>query len=572
MYIPHILLARIRHILIFIFCAIGTIVLYLFHLQISQSHFFTKLSKQNYLRTEKIASPRGTITDQHGTLLVTNRPVYSLFWEGSGNRQLTAAQQAVARHVISLCHLDQDLLAVLEKTERRSQKIKLKPDIPFEELCTVLETMPGSKNITVQQTYERCYPYNNTACHIIGYLSTKDALRGKMGLESLYEEQLKGQAGKILRVTNAVGSSVHAHTVSQALEGKTLQTTLDLSLQQIAEEVFPSEFEGSMLLMDEDGALEVVLSRPSFDPSIFLKPITHTQWRLLQEKKGFMNRAFSACYPPASLFKLVTLAAGIEMGIVSPNRHWNCPGYTDFKGRSYHCNNNTVHGSVSTKQAFAVSCNLPFYEIGKRISIDTLARYAQDLGLGYKTGVTFPEQSGLVPTTQWKKRVKNEPWWPGETLSAAIGQSSLLVTPLQIACLMSAVCTGYRVRPRILLEEPMAHELLSLKSTTLEYIQECLHSVITRGSGAALGTLKGFTIKGKSGTAQVRARHSDVVRKKDMPHGYFAAHVQYKQEKPRTLVIFIEHAGSSSHAVHVAYKFLFRYAILVDSHLKKTSP
>lgn len=563
MFIPHILSERMRPILLCLFAALGTIVIYLFHLQISQSQLFSRLSKRNYLRTEHIASPRGNITDRNGALLVTNRPLYSLLWEGRGTR-LTPAEHTALKQLLLLCKLDQEILPDIEQAERRSQKYKLVNDISYEQLSEVLEKVPASKNLVIKETYERSYPHNNTACHIIGYLSVKDSLQGKMGLERLYEEDLQGHAGQKLKVTNAIGNPLHAHMVSHALAGKTLQTTLDLTLQQIAEDVFPSGYEGSMLFMDEDGALEVVLSRPSFDPSIFLKPISHAQWNLLQEKKSFMNCAFSACYPPASLFKLVTLAAGLETGIVTPHTPWHCKGYTDFKGRHYHCNNNTVHGQISTKQAFAQSCNQPFYEIGKRLSIDTLARYAQDLGLGSKTGILFPEQSGLVPTSQWKKRVKNEPWWPGETLSAAIGQSSLLVTPLQIACLVSALCTGYRVRPRILTDEPIVHELLSIKPSTLMYIQECLQGVIIQGTGSTLASLKGFKLKGKSGTAQVRSRHTDVMRRKDMPHGYFTAHVQYRNEKPRTLVIFIEHAGSSSHAIRVAYNFLARYALAIE--------
>jgi len=571
MHIPHALVSRIRHILLIIFCAIGTIIVYLFHLQISQSHFFNRLSKQNYLRTEKIAPLRGIITDQHGTALVTNRPVYSVFWDGSGNRQLTFYQQACARHTISLSGLNDAVLYEIEKAERFSRKILLASDISFESLCKLFETMPASKNITVKEHYERCYPYGITACHIIGYLSTKNATQGKMGLERLYEEDLKGQAGQVIKITNAIGNHLQAHTISQALAGKTLTTTLDLPLQLIAEEVFPADYEGSLIFMDEDGALKVVLSRPSFDPGMFLKSMSKTTWNLLLEKNGFVNRALGACYPPASLFKLVTLAAGIETGIITPHKVWDCKGYTDFKGRDYHCNNNTVHGSISTKQAFALSCNMPFYEIGKRISIDTLASYARELGLGCKTGIAFPEQYGLVPTTHWKKRVRHEPWWPGETLSAAIGQSSLLVTPLQIACLMSAVCTGYRIKPRILFEEPVSQEILSIKQSTLSYVQECLQSVISHGTGASLSTLEGFTIKGKSGTAQVRSRSTEVIRRKDMPHGYFAARVQYRHEKPHTLVVFIEHAGSSKYAVRTAYKFLSRYGHWAHKSSKTSS-
>ena len=564
MYILELLSFRIKRIFLLMFCAFCGLTLYLFHLQIGETNRFARLSKRNFIRKEKIESPRGNITDQYGTLLATNRPLYTLYWQGTGNLELTHEQLKNSALASSLCALDSSVLPKIPTAERRTQRIKLISDLPYAQLTKLVEQIPSRKNLVIKRTYERCYPYHDLACHIVGYLGIKDAIRGKMGLERIYNKKLEGQSGKVLTITNAIGHRLQAHTLSLASAGKTVKTTLDISLQKVAEQLFPKEFEGCFLLMDDDGALEVVLSRPSFEPGIFLRPITHTQWKLLQEKQGFINRAFSACYPPASLFKLITLAAALETGLITTATQWDCTGHVDFKGRRYHCNRRTGHGILSTKKAFAHSCNIPFYEIGKLISIDTLAHYAQDLGLGYKTGILFPEKQGLVPTTHWKRRVKKEPWWPGETLSAVIGQSSLLVTPLQMACMVSAVCTGYRIRPRILVDEPIIHEPLEVKQETLMFLQHCLHSVIKKGSATSLKTLEGFTIKGKSGTAQVRSLSTQRLEKKHLPHGYFAAHFQYKNEKPRTLVILLEHAGSSRHAIRLAYQFLSRYAKLVD--------
>ena len=565
MYILQLLSTRIKRILLLTFCALGAITVYLFHLQIKQVTFFSQLSKRNFLRKEKIASPRGNITDRHGALLATNRPVYTLFWQGTGHWELSPLQLKNGALAASVCSLEPTIVVSIQKAEQRTQLIKLVSDMSFEQLTQLVEQLPVRKNLIIKRTYERYYPHNSLACHIVGYLGIKDAIRGKTGLERIYNDKLKGQSGTMLKITNSIGHRLQAHTISQASAGKTVQTTLDLSLQQAAENLFPKDCEGSLILMDDDGALEVVLSRPSFEPGIFLKPITHAQWNLLQEKNGFINRAFSACYPPASLFKLVTLAAALETGIISVDTQWDCTGSIDFKGRLYHCNNRWGHGTLSTKEAFAYSCNIPFYEIGKRISIDTLAQYAQDLGLGSKTGVLFPEKQGLVPTSHWKRRVRKEPWWPGETLSAVLGQSSLLVTPLQMACMVSAVCTGYRVRPRILTDALVVHEPLETTPETLMFLQHCLESVIKKGTGTSLNTLEGFSIKGKSGTAQVRSLSNQPLIKKHYPHGYFAAHFQYNNEKPRTLVILLENSGSSKHAIRLAYQFLSRYAAIIDN-------
>ncbi len=560
---------RLRALIMITFCAFLGIVGYLFHLQITQMNRYFQLGQRNFLRSEKIASPRGNIVDRHGRVLATNRPLYSLVWQGTGNKKLSKQQQTLIKDITNLLGLS-SMDDKIKHTERRSARLILAKDIPFEHLRRIVEHYPHEKNIVIEKAYSRNYPFKDLACHVVGYLGLDSSSaatagpEGKMGLESLCNSALKGQAGIIVNIINSTGQQLKAHRVSQALAGKTLHTTLDGELQALAEELFPPDTEGCCIVMDESGGLEVVLSRPSFDPSIFLKPLNSGDWKKLQEKKGFLNRAFSACYPPASLFKLITLAAALETGLISKDMRWHCIGHSTFKGRAYHCNNKDGHGILSTEQALAHSCNIPFFEIGKKIPIDTLADYAQRCGLGAKTGIIFPEKSGLIPTSQWKKRIKKERWWQGETLSAAIGQSSLLVTPLQITCLISSLCTGYRVRPRILADELVVREPLALRNDTIAFLQQCLTSVVKQGTGSALNHLTHFKIRGKSGTAQVQALTKHILSKEQMHHGYFAAHFQYKQEKPKTLVIFLEHAGTSATAVRYACSFLKRYAALVE--------
>jgi len=560
MNLPVKLSTRISRIVLITLIAFSALGFYLFHLQIAQSSFFTQLSKKNFLRKEKILSPRGNITDRSGVLLATNRPVYSIYWQGTGNKALTTHQEILIHEIMKLCFKDPFDLEVLKKAERGSKKLLLAKDLSQDVLLKIVERSGHEKNIIIKRSFDRSYPYGELASHVVGYLGIKDAIQGKMGLEKLYDTRLQGHAGKIVTVINSVGHPLQQHTVSQALEGKTLQTTLNLSLQQIAEEVFPSQFDGCLIVMDTEGGLEVVLSRPSFEPGMFLKPIPSNQWNKLLEQKGFLNRAFTACYPPASLFKIVTLTAALETGLIRSTDSWHCLGHTEFKGRRFHCNNLAGHGHISTKQAFAYSCNIPFYEIGKKISVNKLAYYAQKLGLGCKTGIMFPEKEGLVPTSEWKLRVKKEPWWPGETLSLAIGQSSLLVTPLQMACMISSICTGYKVRPRLLIDEPIEQAPLALKPDTLLFLQQCLQSVVHQGTGVLLGRLDHFSIRGKSGTAQVRSLTTGPLQKGHVHHGYFAAQFRYKQQKPYTIVVFLEHAGSSKYAIYTAYQFLARYA------------
>ncbi len=562
--LPRILSARLKIVTALVLIGFVSIALYLFHLQIQHMQLFFNLSQKNFLRQEKVACPRGNIIDINGTILATNRPVYTVYWQGTGEKHLTQTQQQLITTLISLFELPHSFMAQVRSSEHKCTRILVAADITFDQLTCLLEKFPHEKNIFLEKSYKRCYPYKDLACHIVGYLGLDPESTGKMGLELQCNKVLKGQSGKIIKIINSIGRHIDAHTVYSGLAGKTLQTTLDLELQQIAEEVFPQEYEGCCLSMDDQGGLEVLLSRPTFDPSMFLRSISEPEWHHLQEKKGFINRAFSACYPPASLFKLVTLSAALETGLILTSQRWHCIGHTEFKGRNYHCNNRSGHGIVSTEQALAHSCNIPFYDIGKRIKIDTLAEYANRLGLGVKTGLLLPEKTGLIPTRAWKKRVKKEAWWPGETLSAAIGQSSLLVTPIQVATMISALSTGYKVRPRILVEEPVVREPLDLDASVLSFLQQCLTSVIKQGTATHLKHLNNFKISGKTGTAQTCSLEKQTLAKRHLHHGYFVAHFQYKKEKPRTLMIFVEHAGSSLVALRIAQRFLTKFAHLMD--------
>ena len=536
----------------------------LYHLQINHAHLFLQRAQKNFMRQENIASPRGTITDSRGAILATNRPFYTLYWTGTGERNFTTHQQELITTLTTLFNLTTQTVAHLKTVEKQCSRLMLAQDISFDQLTQLVEQYPQDKNLFLEKSYRRSYPFKNMACHIVGYLGFDAQTVGKMGLERSCNKALQGQSGKIVKIINSMGRSLEAHTVSSGLAGKTLQTTLDLELQQAAEDIFPAHYEGCCLCMDESGALEVLFSRPTFDPNVFLKPLGVSEWHQLQEKNGFMNRALSACYPPASLFKMATLAAALETGLICPSMRWHCIGHIEYKGRLYHCSNKNGHGLLSTEQALAHSCNIPFFEMAKKLKIDTLADYAHRLGLGVKTGIMLPEKTGLIPTRAWKKRVKKEPWWPGETLSASIGQSYTLVTPLQVAVMINALHTGYRVQPRILYDDPIIQDPLYIKTETRAFLKQCLTSVIKQGTARQLNNLKHFTLSGKTGTAQTCSFERATLSKKHLHHGYFVSHFQYKNEKPRTLMIFIEHAGSSSVATRVAHQFFLKYASLCE--------
>lgn len=463
---------KLNIIIYWVICFLLIIITRLGYLQIVRMHNFFSLGVKNFLRSEPIACPRGNILDCKGTLLATNRPITALYWQGTGNKTLTTQQHKILKTLHdTLGYISENILM---NAERNRVKLLIAPDITFVQLSKIIELFPNNPNIIISTNFKRFYPNQKVASHILGHLSNINNLEtiGKMGLEKILHDTLQGEQGRLIKTINSVGTNIDQTEIKTALAGQNITTTLDLSLQLIAESLFNKDSSGALILMDpETGALRALVSRPNFDPTLFLDPIATPQWQLLQQGQPFLNRAFNACYPPASIFKLVTISAALEHEIIFPEDTIECSGFFRFKGRRHYCDRRVGHGELSIQDAVAKSCNILFYEIATKLSIDILADYASRFGLGRKTHVMFPEQEGLVPTVAWKHTEKNEPWWPGETLSSCIGQSYYLVTPVQIACMISSIFEGYLVTPRILEIEPITIRPLDIKLSTRKFLK-----------------------------------------------------------------------------------------------------
>jgi penicillin-binding protein 2 len=348
--------------------------------------------------------------------------------------------------------------------------------------------------------------------------------------------------------------------IANSESGENLTITIDMRLQQIAESLMPEEHAGAFILLNpKTGALKALVSNPGFDPSIFLKPISTDDWKELQQNKPFINRAFNAAYPPASIFKLVTMSTALEQGIITPESKFYCKGYITFKDNKHYCHKRNGHGWLDIKDSLAQSCNIGCYEIAQKISIDTLADYAFRFGLGVKTNIIFPETPGIVPSNEWKRTVKGERWWKGETLSAAIGQSFLLVTPIQIACMIGSIFKGYLVKPRILENDPIEITPLQIKTSTRECLQESMNFASAKGTAQNVGRLKNIKIYAKTGTGQTKGRGDDIKNMQTDCHAWCVIYFTYQNQDPLVMTILIEHAGGSAVAVAVAKKFLAQY-------------
>ncbi|MDR3646137.1 MAG: penicillin-binding transpeptidase domain-containing protein [Candidatus Babeliales bacterium] len=548
----------------------------LFYLQISLNDKLSLLGKRNFTRIAKVASPRGNITDYNGHLLATNRQVINIYWRGTGNKQFDPEQLELINNLQTITHSEftpEDLIKI-KVTERYSRNSLLFKDIPFEKLSQILEKLSASPNLEIETKFQRYYTHKSLASHVIGYLSQIDEETiGKMGLEKILEDNLKGQPGQTQTTINSLGKNLKKEQILIPECGKTIRTTLDLHLQKIAEEIFPPDYKGSLILMDpRTGSIRALLSRPNFDSGLFLKKLSLQDWQDFQETQPFLNRAFNACYPPASIFKLVTVTAALDSGLIKRESNWNCRGFITYCGRKYHCNKLEGHGLLTTVNAVGLSCNPFFYEIAKHLEIDTLADYANRFGLGQKTGVIFSEEEGLIPTSKWKRKTLKEKWWRGETLSAVIGQSYLLVTPIQIARMISGIFEGYLIKPRILEDQPIEKSILNIRPDVLQFLREAMRISATIGTAQRAGRIRDIMVYGKTGTAQTISFETQGDSMEKSEHAWFGSNIAYKDEPSLTLIILIEKAGHSRIATEVAKQFLLRYKKLMVDLEKASRP
>ena len=569
-YESQIVAQKIKFFILVLFVAFSLIILRLVHLQIILQQQLFKKSQKNFLRVETISPLRGNILDRNNQLLATNRPTTNIFWNGTGNFQLNSNQKntlQMLEKIINKTIIDNEALHEnIKYAERRHQKLIIAGDISFEQLSQIVEQLSDQKNISIHTHFKRFYPYKSFASHLLGYLTRMDMeMYGKMGLEKMFEETLKGEYGQKIKTINSIGKNLSEQEIKKPLDGQNIQTTLDIGLQNIVEKVFPEDFTGTFIIMDPaDGDILALLSRPSFDPALFLEPLQEESWKSLQEKQPFLNRAFNASYPPGSIFKLVTISALLENNLITTDSCWNCRGYVEFANRQYWCNNRLGHGLVNPEQSLMFSCNTMFFEMGKKISIDLLADYAYRFGLGKKTNIMFSEKEGLIPSTTWKKKVKHEKWWPGETLSVAIGQSYLLVTPIQIARMISSIFTGYLVTPRVLMSEPIAKTNLTITEQTRKFLQQSMQKVVNQGTGQRVKQVKDIKIYAKTSTAQTSSMDKHDLGNQYLEHGWFVCYFYYKDQKPLTVVILVEHSSTSRVASEIAKNFLKEYKKQID--------
>ncbi|HMU55655.1 MAG TPA: penicillin-binding protein 2 [Nitrospira sp.] len=557
---------------------VALLALRLWHLQIREGPYYRDLSENNRTRSVILEPARGLIYDRNGVLLANNVPSFSLYVSLEDVKD----REALIDQLTQLIGLDPAL--VRKKLAVRGAKQlprKIKDRLTLKE-ATLIEShrldLPG---VMIQVESQRNYPSGMTAAHVLGYVGEVSAeqlekpefaelhqgsIVGQYGVEKNFDRIMRGMAGQKSVEVDALGHEKRTVVVDQPKAGDDLYLTIDARLQKVAEDLLGPESGAIVALDPTTGDILAMASRPAFDPNVLSRELTSKQWVEIVQDEGrpLNNRASQGQYPPGSTFKVMMAAAALETNTVTPSSTVHCNGGYQFGRRLYRDWKAGGHGSVDLHQALVHSCDVYFYTVGQRMGIDTIAAYGHQFGLGEETGVDLPsERVGIMPSTAWKQKARNEAWLPGETISASIGQGYVTVTPLQMASLIGTVAnSGVAYRPRLVqaimsrdtghLQElpPVEKHRLKVKQEHLKLIREALADVVTEGT-ATRAKSSIVSIAGKTGTAQTSALRTGP--EKDIPkklrdHAWFVAFAPVEAPKIAVAVLAenMGHGGSAA--------------------------
>ncbi len=548
----------------------------LFYLQIIEGGYYQAKAEGNRLRMVTMTAARGIMYDRNGQILVGSRPAYTVSIMPSGK---DVAPEEVTKLAGYLNKPAAEIQKKISDNKDGYEPIRIATDVPMDVVTNIEEHSHELPGISIDVEPLRYYPYNTMASQLFGYVGEVSeeelaeikqenpntlvgagTILGRSGLESMYDDVLRGvDGGKQLEV-DATGRPVEEVERKNTIPGSDIHLTIDVNLQKAAEEAvrnqidqlraqgIPAQGAAVVALDPNTGAVLAMVSSPEFNPNWFSQGITTAHWNQLNNDKNhpFDNKVISGEYPPGSPFKIVTGVAALDLKKVTPEeqifdsgRHWLIDK-RNAEGEAL--------GWLDFNTALAKSDNVYFYEMGNRVGIENIDKYAKYFGLGEKTGIKlYGEAAGNLASPEYKRKVFDQDWYLGETFDAAIGQSFTLVTPIQMAVLLSQVANGgIRYQPYVVsrvdnkdgtpaeIFGPKKLGVLPVPKNVMDLVRNGLRDVTAEG-GTAGDIFKGFPISvaGKTGTAE-NAHGQD--------HGWFVAYAPY--DKPRIVVVALVEQGS----------------------------
>ncbi|MGA2533627.1 MAG: penicillin-binding protein 2 [Candidatus Aminicenantales bacterium] len=550
---------------------------YYWKTQILDFRKFWDLAESNRTRIRVLSAPRGLIRDRTGAVLADNRVSFKVSLLRESVKNEGVVYPAVSK-----------LLGISE-AELRSRVERYK-NLPLFEPLVIQDGLEPEKiapiearrlefpELEIEAEPRRSYPNKTLAAHVLGYLQERSPeeirdnpgrnlrlsdMGGRAGLERQYDDRLTGQDGSVLEIVDSLGRKRGEKATQPPTQGRDIHLSISAILQTKAEELL-GDREGAIVALDPStGEILAMASSPTFDPNRFIGRFTPEEWVQLTNgpSSPLENRAIRGLYAPGSIFKLVMAMGGLDLGYVTDQTTVYCNGSVLIYGTSRACWFHQGHGSMNLVNAIRNSCNIYFYTLGRQMGIDPIAASAGRLGLGRKTGLDLPgEKEGLVPSEEWKMKALKTPWFPGETISVAIGQGQLQVTPLQIAVMTGIIANrGGRVEPHLLLgregspgagssgianRAPFKHEAFE------SVIEGMWRSVNDQGTGQG-ARVDGMDICGKTGSTQVVSRErAEMLAKAGKPiktHSWFSGFAP--RDKPRIVVTVLVEFGGGGGAI-----------------------
>ena len=580
------ILSRTHKVSIVIGLLLLFLVFFCWKVQILDHKKYWTLAEANRTRESVIIAPRGLITDRNDIILADNTASFKASIIRENCRDYDRSLAEVGR-LLEIA--PEDLTARINKYESLPlfRPIVVKDNLDLKDVSRIESRRLELPELIVETDPRRYYAFGNLAAHVIGYMQELTALElkneayperslgdmvGRTGVERQYESILVGTDGRRLEIVDSQGRSRGETSRSEPTPGRDIQLTLDFDLQRKATQLLEGKEGAIIVLNPRSGEVLVLASFPTYDPNKFITRFSPQEWMELinREDHPLEDRAIRGLYAPGSIFKLTMAVGALNAGVITEQTSFFCAGAVNFYGRPFNCWQKGGHGALTLTEAIRHSCNVYFYNVGRRMGIDRIAESAELLGLGERTGIDLPgEKEGLVPTPEWSRSVRKTDWYAGETISVAIGQGPLVVTPLQVAVQMTILANrGRGVVPHLFMSSSLSQGRTSGPApgdAAAEKVRAEFFETVIRGMWKSVneeGTGRGakvdsFDVCGKTGSTQLISRErAEKLGKQIKTHSWFAGFAP--RDNPQVVVIvLVEYGGMGGATAAPLAKELF---------------
>lgn len=563
----------------------GVIASRVYYLQVIESEQYKVLADENRISLRLLPPQRGRILDRFGEELATHRQNYGVILIPERTRDVKRTLEALSEHV-SISEENHKRVLREIRTKRSFMPIIIAEDLSWEDFARINVKSYDLAGVQPVVGETRAYPYGPLLSHLIGYVASvseddlakienpEPVLRapgfriGKSGIEKMQDAELRGRAGNMRVEVNAYDRVIRELTRTEGIPGKDTVLSIDIELQKAAAAALTGQ-SGSIVCMDiERGEVLTLVSVPGFEPDSFNMGLSTAQWKALQNDPmhPLINKSVAGLYPPGSTIKPLIAIAALASGAMSPSDGVYCNGKARLGNHLFHCWKKEGHGAMSMREAIKHSCDVYFYEAGRRMGIVPMQEMGNKFGLGVKLDIGLPdEKQGLMPSPNWKRARFGQPWVGGETLIAAIGQGYIQTTPLQLAVMTARLASGKMVIPRLVRDvsadaRPIIFPDMNIPTEFLNLARDGMWAVVNEVRGTAYTKrmdYNGYQYSGKTGTAQVRRisreeryRAGGVTKNENLPweqrdHALFVGYAP--SDKPRYAIsVVIEHGGGGS--------------------------